>query len=59
VGREFINILETWQFGLLFNIARQVFFLFWAKEIFCRSGEFLKVFGLAQKISLNHVIDNK
>jgi hypothetical protein len=33
IGRGFIKILETWQFGLSFNIIRQVFFVL-AKKIF-------------------------
>jgi hypothetical protein len=48
IGRGFIKILETWQFGLSFNIIRHVFFLFWPKNL-CRFNEFLKNFGLAQK----------
>jgi hypothetical protein len=49
IGREFIKILETWQFGLTFNIIKHVFFLFWPKNFFCRFYEFLKNFGLAKK----------
>jgi hypothetical protein len=49
IGRGFIKILETWQFGLSFNIIRHVFFCFGPKNFFCRFYEFLKSFGLAQK----------
>jgi hypothetical protein len=48
IGRGFIKILETWQFGLSFNIMTRIF-LFWPKKIFCRFYEFLKNVGLAQK----------
>jgi hypothetical protein len=34
IGRGFIKILETWQFGLSFNIIRQVFFSFGQKKFF-------------------------
>jgi hypothetical protein len=33
-GRGFIKILETWQFGLWFNIKRHVFFCFDQKFFF-------------------------
>jgi hypothetical protein len=45
IGRGFIKILETWQFGISFNIIRHVFFVL-AKKIFCRFYEFLKNSGL-------------
>jgi hypothetical protein len=34
IGRRFIKIFETWQFGLSFNIIRQVFFCFGQKTFF-------------------------
>jgi hypothetical protein len=34
IGRGFIKILETWQFGLSFNIIRYVFFCFGQKKNF-------------------------
>jgi hypothetical protein len=49
IGRGFIKILETWQFGLSFNIIRHVFFCFGQKKNLCRFYEFLKNFDLAQK----------
>jgi hypothetical protein len=49
IGRGFIKILETWQFGLSFNIIRQVFFCFGHKIFYVGFIDFLKNFGLAQK----------
>jgi hypothetical protein len=49
IGRGFIKILATWQFGLSFNTIRHIFFCFGLKNFFCRLYEFLKNFGLAQK----------
>jgi hypothetical protein len=55
MGRAFIEILETWQFGL--SIKHVFFVLVWLQKIICRTdGEFLKNVGLAQKKSLNRVI---
>jgi hypothetical protein len=34
IGQGFIKILETWQFGLSFNIIRHVFFCFGQKKIY-------------------------
>jgi hypothetical protein len=34
IGRGFIKILETWQFGLSFNNIRHIFFCFGQKKFF-------------------------
>jgi hypothetical protein len=49
IGRGIIKILETWQFGLSFNIIIHVFFLFWPKTFFCLFYEFWKNVGLTHK----------
>jgi hypothetical protein len=45
IGRGFIKILETWQFGLSFNIIRHVFFCFGQKKFLVGFMNF----GLEQK----------
>jgi hypothetical protein len=49
IGRGGIKILETWQFGLSFNIMRHVFFCFGQKKINVGFMNFLKILVLRKK----------
>jgi hypothetical protein len=49
IGRGFIKILETWQFGLSFNIIQQIFFCFDQKKFYVGFMIFLKILVLRKK----------
>jgi hypothetical protein len=49
IGRGFIKILETWQFGLSFNIIRHVFFCFGQKKFLSVLWIFEKFWSCSKK----------
>jgi hypothetical protein len=53
IGRGFIKIFETWQFGLSFNSIRHIFFCFGQKSFVSDLWIFEKFWYCAKK---NHVI---
>jgi hypothetical protein len=65
IGRGFIKILETWQFGLSFNIIRHVFFCFGQKIFLSVLWIFEKFWSCAKKnrkitlLAVNNAIFNR
>jgi hypothetical protein len=51
IGRGFSKILETWEFGLSFNIIRHVFFCFGQKSFFVGFMNFWKILKKNRKIT--------